>query len=377
MYKENNRRHGVIICAGTAGELIKLYPLLIRLDDAQAQWCFLFTGQSPVNFWSQWDDFNLPRSKVVTLLHTKYDLKTTVQALFWFIRAALAPIKNVKQKVFDQLDEVDSHNTTVIVHGDTLSTLIGAVFAKRLGVLKVAHVEAGLRSSMLFKPFPEEITRRIVSRIANIHFPQDELASLNLSRSRVGGVVLPTKINTLYDALFDVEQRFADFKVPSGAYVVANLHRFENLNSSLRWNAMIETLCQAAKNYKVYFVQHPPAAQKLESDSGAKERLINAGVTLLPRQPFTSFMRMIHGAHFIISDGGSNQEECAYLGKPCLILRDTTERVEGLDGGSCLLTKFDKNLITDFLEFPDSYRRDPISVDESPSSIIVNYCLGK
>ena len=370
MHKKIN---SVLLCAGTAGELIKLYPILVRLEEQRAKWRFLFIGQSPVNFWKQWEDFGLPSKKVITLLKTKQDLKTSGQAFYWFIRAIITPVGNIRNILNKELGSTDMTEFAVLVHGDTLSTLLGAVLAKRLHVGFIGHVEAGLRSDMLFKPFPEEITRRMVSRIANNHFTQDKLAYNNLTRSKVKGEIVTTEINTLYDALNDVEKNFPDAVIPQKPYVVANLHRFENLNSKTRWLAMVDTLCEAAKLYSVYFVQHPPAAQKLETDADAKRRLIDSGVILLPRQPFTTFIRMIQGSLFVISDGGSNQEECAYLGKPCLILRDNTERIEGLDGGSCLLTKFDKNLIEKFLHAPDIYVRAPVNIQESPSKLIVDH----
>lgn len=365
----------VVVSAGTAGELIKLFPILIRLIEKNSNWCFLFTGQSPINFWKQWDDFKLPRSKAITLLDTREDLKSSSQALRWFMKAIVVPVRRIRVGIESVIGAFDPSSTTLVVHGDTLSTLVGSFIAKRSKISQIAHVEAGLRSDLLLKPFPEEITRRLVSRIANLHFPQDDLASSNLYRSKVKGIVVPTGINTLYDALHDVERRFPSAEVPAGRYVVANLHRFENLNSAVRWKAMVDTLCSAAKSYPVYFVQHPPATQKLEDDPVAKAQLIQSGVVLLPRQPFTSFIRMIYNSYYVISDGGSNQEECAYLGKPCLILRDTTERIEGIDGGSCVLTKFDNTTIEQFLAQPDAYKREPISVEVAPSKLIVDYCL--
>ena len=371
----NTNKKPVLLCAGTAGELIKLYPILVRLEEMGANWSFLFTGQSPVNFWKQWDDFRLSGKRVITLLKTRQDLKTSRQALGWFMRAITTSARRTRATIEKELGPIDLKQAAVLVHGDTLSTLVGAIIAWRMGVGGIGHVEAGLRSDTLFKPFPEEISRRMVSRIANMHFPQDHVASGNLQKGRVKGEIISTEINTLYDALYDVERYFPDCAIPEKPYVVANLHRFENLNSAVRWQAMVDTLCEAAKRYPVYFVQHPPAAQKLETDLPAKERLVKAGVVLLPRQPFTSFIRMIHGAYFVISDGGSNQEECAYLGIPCLILRDTTERVEGLNGGSCLLSKFDKNLIEQFLSNPDAYQREALSVAVSPSALVVDHIL--
>lgn len=371
----NKNSQPVLLCAGTAGELIKLYPILVQLEEVEATWRFVFTGQSPVNFWKQWNDFRLPSQKVITMLETIQDLKTSRQALAWFVRAITSSVSNIRNCLEKELGVIELKKVAVLVHGDTLSTLVGAVVARRLDVGIIGHIEAGLRSDTLLKPFPEEITRRMVSRIANMHFPQDNTAYENLKRGKIKGKIVSTEINTLYDALCDVERYFPEQPVPQKPYVVANLHRFENLNSAIRWEAIVDTLCNAAKLYPVYFVQHPPAEQKLETDNHAKERLINAGVVLLPRQPFTSFIRMIHGAYFVISDGGSNQEECAYLGKPCLILRDTTERVEGLNGGSCVLTKFDKNLIENFLANPDAYKREPISIANSPSSRIIDHVL--
>jgi UDP-N-acetylglucosamine 2-epimerase (non-hydrolysing) len=365
----------IFFCAGTAGELIKLYPLFARLDGQNIEWWFLFTGQSPVNFRKQWDDFGLPKDKIVTLFDSLNDLRTSAQALRWFFKAARLTKRNLVERILPVVGAAPSSNDVIIIHGDTLSTLIGAVVGKRTGFGRIAHVEAGLRSPQIFKPFPEEITRRIVSRIANLHFPQDKVAQQNLERARVSGEIICTGTNTLFDAIIDVDRNFPNTKIPEQPYVVANLHRFENLNSNVRWPAMLDTLCLAAKKYKIYFVQHPPAAEKIASDSAAAKKLIDAGVVLLPRQPFTSFIRMIHGAYFVISDGGSNQEECAYLGKPCLILRDSSERVEGLNGGSCLLTKFDNSLINQFLENPDLYLRPALNRGDSPTTIIVNRIL--
>lgn len=365
----------IFLCAGTAGELIKLYPLFSRLEANNAEWWVLFTGQSPFNFKKQWDDFGLPKNRIVTLLDSVNDLRTTAQALGWFLRALFLTKGKLVESIFRLVGAAPSPNDVILIHGDTLSTLIGAVIGKRLAIGRIAHVEAGLRSPQTFKPFPEEITRRIVSRIANLHFPQDLVAHENLDRARVKGRIICTGTNTLFDAIIDVNQKFSNTKIPEQPYVIANLHRYENLNSKMRWSAMVDTLCLAAKKYKVYFVQHPPAAEKIANDSVAAKKLLDSGVVLLPRQPFTDFIQMIHGAYFVISDGGSNQEECAYLGKPCLIMRDATERIEGLNGGSCILTKFDTNLIVKFLENPEFYLRPAISYDESPTSIIVNSIL--
>jgi len=359
-------------CAGTAGELIKLYPIILLVSsDPELQWGFLFTGQSPINFWKQWDDFKLPRAFVVTLLNMQHDLSTSGQALKWFAKAFLLSKPAIKALVEGAGLPPPKQRDAIIIHGDTLSTLVGSIYARRLNIGTIAHVEAGLRSESLLKPFPEEITRRIVSRIANLHFPQDEMAKRNLEMVGVKGEIVCTFGNTLYDALTNVEKNFPLILLPQQPFVVANIHRFENLRSEKNWKIIIETLCAAAKKQPVYLVQHPPTQQKIDSNQEIKNQLKMAGVRLLPRQPFTSFIQLIHGASYVISDGGSNQEECAYLGKPCLILRDTTERVEGLSDGPCLLTKFNQNLIDQFLEEPPKWDKSNQHLKQSPSSIIM------
>lgn len=357
-------------CSGTAGELIKLYPLIRLAEERGLPWFALSTGQSAVNYWKQWDDFRLPRSRCGSLISTQADLRTSGEALKWFARATTISASKLARKVVELSGHLPQPSDAWIVHGDTLSTLVGAWYARKLGV-PLAHVEAGLRSSHLFKPFPEEINRRCVSRFARFHFPQDELATKNLEKARVSGKVICTGGNTLIDALERIEQEFEVPKdMPNEPYVVANIHRFENLNSGQRWNQTIEVLAQAARTRKVCLVLHPPTEAKLEAEPESRRRLLDAGVELLPRQPFSRFVHYLSGSDYVISDGGSNQEECFYLGKPCLILRESTERIEGLEG-PCLLTRFDPTAIDRFLKDPESFRGPRIQFAESPSSLIL------
>jgi UDP-N-acetylglucosamine 2-epimerase (non-hydrolysing) len=117
-------------------------------------------------------------------------------------------------------------------------------------------------------------------------------------------------------------------------------------------------------------VLHPPTSQKLLRDTQSNARLKDAGVELLPRIIFSQFIKLIHNARYVITDGGSNQEECAYLGKPCLILRTETERLEGLTK-NCLLSKFEPELINNFIENPEKFQHMPTKFSINPSSKIV------
>jgi len=354
---------------GTAAELIKIYPLIALAEAQGKDWFALSTGQSGHSVRMQWADFKLPHEKLGFILDSHKDLEKSWQAFQWFFKASTLTRSWLRMKVFEVSGWELTPRDWFLIHGDTLSTLVGAFWAKRLGVFS-GHIEAGLRSPKLFHPFPEEITRRWVSQLAHAHFPPDSVAAENLARSRVKGKVVMTQANTLLDAVRTIAEKFLPQKKPE-PYVVVNLHRYENLHSSERWKKMIDVVCRAAEKRKVYFVMHAPTQAKLESDPESKSRLINQKVELSPRMPFCEFIPLLSGSDFVISDGGSNQEECFYLGKPCLLLRDATERREGL-GENNLLSKFKDEEINRFLESPDSFRRSPVSMAVHPSQIILD-----
>lgn len=358
---------------GTAGELIKLYPLMALAEERGIPWFSVSTGQSGINLKKQWKAFRLPENKWVSLLETGEDLKTSKGALQWFARIQLLSKGKILKKIHEKTGCSPRADDFWIVHGDTLSTLVGARISKKLKV-PLVHVEAGLRSSSLFEPFPEEINRRLVSRSVAFHFPQDQHAENNLKKAKVKGRIFPTHANTLLDALHRVLNEPCPVEIPQGEYAVANLHRFENLTNASRWNTLVETLVHAAATVKVLFVLHAPTEQKLNAFPEDRKRLLDAGVELFPRLPFHEFIHLLARSKFVLSDGGSNQEECFYLGKPCLILRDYTERLEGLDS-CCVLSRFQPELISGFLSNPILFQKKAHTIEASPSEIILNTLL--
>ena len=321
----------------------------------------------------QWNDFLLPASNVITIVQTKKDLKKSIEACNWFFEALFITKSKIKKICIQQINDYPKKNEKFVIHGDTLSTLIGAIWGFRCKCI-IAHVEAGLRSSNILNPFPEEITRRLVSSFARLHFPQNESSKLNLINSKAKGNVIETEANTLYDALEIIRgqikntENTENIKKP---YVVANIHRFENLASKSRLETIVDTLCISAKDQPVYLVLHPPTEAKLEKEKELKMRLEKAGVYFYKRVRFSEFVKMIIGARYVITDGGSNQEECAYLGKPCLILRNETERSDGLEE-SCLLSRFESSKIKKFIFNPENFINQPKKFEKSPSQIIID-----
>ena len=344
---------------GTAAELIKVWPVLQDLDARGVPWRAWSTGQSGVSLAAQWADLGLPQHCWHALMPSNHDLGSAVQAATWLTRAVVAAAHGRAR-----------HRQTrmILVHGDTLSAALGAVVAAGLGV-PLAHLEAGLTSGTLWEPFPEELCRRAVTAAASVLFAPGQPQARTLAQRGARGSVVVTGGNTLADSVqraLALPQRGA---VPVPPYCVVNLHRFENLNSRKRLQHVMGTVLTAAQRLPVVMVMHQQTATQLRKHPDLENRLDHAGVQRVPRLPFTRFLALLGGAQFLISDGGSNQEECSYLGLPCLLLRQHTERLEGL-GRNCVLSGLDPEVEADFLARPDAWRLPQCWPTISPSGIV-------
>ena len=359
---------------GTAAELIKIYPVLHLARAEGHNVRVISSGQSGENFRLQAKDFALGDDVVVNLMDNAQDLHRARSAIRWVLRALTTRKRNFRAKLLP-----GEARGFVLVHGDTLSTLIGAWLGWRAGVT-VVHVEAGLRSPHLFKPFPEEFTRRLVSRFVDVHMAPDRVAEQNLRRSHVGGRVVCTGGNTLMDAL-PLVANFGENGAPTGAskthsganggrYALVNVHRFENLNSPARWSQILDAVVQASEKTRLIFVTHPQTRHRLEKDPAARALLEANRIEIRGRLPFSEFIGLLKNAAYLITDGGSNQEECFYMGKPCLILRESTERSEGLNT-CCLLSQFDGQKIARFLSDPEAFAGMPLALGTSPSRLLL------
>jgi UDP-N-acetylglucosamine 2-epimerase (non-hydrolysing) len=217
----------------------------------------------------------------------------------------------------------------VIVHGDTLSTFLGALAAWFAGGWTV-HLESGLSSGKITDPFPEELLRRLTFRLARVALcPNDDA----VERMRKFGncKVIHTGENTLLDCVrlaLQSDKPAASEDVDS--YFVASIHRFQNIYQKARLEIIVDQLLGLAEIAPIHFILHPPTVIRLRK-YGLYDRLDSApGVLLRQRMPYTEFLVLIAAARGVISDGGSNQEELAYLGVPTVLFRERSERPDGL-----------------------------------------------
>jgi UDP-N-acetylglucosamine 2-epimerase (non-hydrolysing) len=257
-----------------------------------------------------------------------------------------------------------------IVHGDTPSTLLSTMLARRAG-LEVAHLEAGLRSRSILHPFPEELIRVAVMRASSILFAPNEEAVANLEAMRVRGRIVRVPGNTSIDAL---RASLLDPPEPGSGPVVVTMHRVENLHRRSSVEGFLALALRIAADRPVRFVVHGPTEAVLARQGRAAD-LAASGIELVPLAPHREFVRQLAAAPLVVTDGGSVQEECALLGVPTLLWRQRTERSDGL-GANVVLTRYDRVLIEEFLADPDRWRRPPAWAHlPSPAEAIVDHLV--
>ncbi len=363
------RTHGeqtplIQVLFGTKAEAIKLAPVLTEMDKRGVPYRLVETGQHGGFLPGLRVELGLREPDVC--LGGDRDADTVARAVIWGIRLAqrLASARRLRDEVFGNRDGV------CLVHGDTPSTLLSALMARRAG-LRVAHLESGLRSHSWRHPFPEELIRVAVMRLSHVLFAPDGDAVANLealvAEGRVRGRVVATSANTGVEALRSALGPVGPGVAGSGP-VVATMHRVENLHDDARFEGFLALLGRLAR--PAVFVVHPPTEAVL-SDRGGRAVVEDMGVATSGLVPYGEFTAMLAAAPYVVTDGGSIQEECARLGVPTLLWRDRTERPDGI-GANVVLARYDDDVVGAFLADPQALRRPVALGDERPSAEVVD-----
>lgn len=242
------------------------------------------------------------------------------------------------------------HPDLALVQGDTTTVFVAALacFYRRI---PVGHVEAGLRTPSILSPFPEELNRRLASRIVSLHFAPTRSAQAALLREGVAPEDIEVTGNTVVDALFLELERQANPGLHSAIetslsaaigpdwatrpYVLITGHRRESFGEGFEQICRaIRTLAVRYPDYRfVYPVHLNPNVQRPVT------RLLNGveNIALIPPQGYRNFVALMNGCKLILTDSGGVQEEAPSLGKPVLVMRETTERPEGVEAGTAIL----------------------------------------
>ena len=241
----------------------------------------------------------------------------------------------------------------VLVHGDTTTTL-SASLASYYHQIPVGHVEAGLRTGDIYSPWPEEVNRRVAGAIARIHFAPTEISASNLRKEGVPSARINVTGNTVIDALFHVNEMLESsptvtngldqlFNIdPKKRLLLVTGHRRESFGDGfLRICAALAQLASRRDLQIIYPVHLNPNVK-----TPVEERLKGlSNISLIKPQDYVPFVHLMRRADVILTDSGGVQEEAPSLGKPVLVMRDTTERPEAVDAGTVKLVGTDSALI--------------------------------
>ena len=269
------------------------------------------------------------------------DIMAAGQTLYDITGRSLAGLKTVLETAKPDI---------VLVHGDTTTTFVGAL-AAFYAQIPVGHVEAGLRTGRKDSPFPEEMNRRLTGAIADWHFAPTNTAKANLLAENVKPESIFVTGNTVIDALKSTVKPHYQFDNPVLSAAIARgrrlilvtTHRRENLGEPMRhvYQALRQLLA-AHDDIEMIFPVHrnPKVREVVEAELGGLDR-----VSLIEPLEYEPFANLMAQAALGLTDSGGIQEEAPALGKPVLVLRDTTERPEALDAGTVALVGTGKDAV--------------------------------
>ena len=330
----------VLSVFGTRPEAIKMAPLALALAaDARFDARVCVTGQHREMLDQVMRLFGLVADHDLAVMRPGQDLTGTATAILTGLARIFAA------------DRPD----LVLVHGDTLTTL-AASLAAYWHQIPVGHVEAGLRTGDLYSPWPEEANRKLTGGLAALHFAPTQRAADNLTAENVDPAAITVTGNTVIDALLDVVARLRTDRslhaevahdlplpAPGRRMVLVTGHRREN------FGAGFERICAALSRLAdrfpdcdfVYPVHLNPNVQE------PVNRLLSGrgNVKLIAPLDYLPFVAMLDAATLVLTDSGGVQEEAPSLGKPVLVMRDTTERPEAVEAGTVRLVGTDADRI--------------------------------
>jgi UDP-N-acetylglucosamine 2-epimerase len=335
---------------GTRPDALKMAPVItdLRRFPDQVRLRVLVTGQHQ------------------EMLHQVLSLFQITPDVDLQIMAARQSLAQIAARVLDRLDPILARDRpdVVLVQGDT-STSCLASLAAFYHQIPVGHIEAGLRTDNRYDPFPEEINRRLTGVLADFHFAPTAQAAANLAREGVPEARIYQVGNTVIDALLSVAQQPYQFSEPAlvdavagrGPLLLVTAHRRENWGEPLhRIARAVRRLVAEFPTAQVVFQMHknPIVREAVQAELSGVAR-----VALVEPQAYLPWVQLMKRSTLILTDSGGIQEEAPALGKPVLVMRETTERPEGVAAGTARLVGTEEEAIFEaasrLLREPEEY----------------------
>ena len=337
----------VMTIFGTRPEAIKMAPLVKELESREEiESIVCVTAQHRQMLDQVLDTFKITPD---------YDLNIMKQG---------QTLVDITTRALQSLNEVIANvkPDIVLVHGDTTTTLSGSL-AAFYNQVAVGHVEAGLRTYNKYSPFPEEVNRQVTGVIADMHFAPTEVSKSNLLKEGKKEETIYVTGNTAIDALKttvkdDYYHEIFD-KIGNDKMILLTAHRRENLGEPMK--NMFRAIKRITEEFDDIQVVYPVHLNPLVLEAANEVLGNNDKVHLIKPLEVLDFHNFLNKSHIIMTDSGGIQEEAPSLGKPVLVLRDTTERPEGVQAGTLKLAGTDEevvyNLMKELLTNKDEYNR--------------------
>lgn len=322
----------VMTIFGTRPEAIKMAPLVLELNKRKDEF------KSIVTVTAQHREM-LDQVMKVFEITPDYDLN---------IMKKQQSLTQITTRALEGLDEVmkKTQPDIVLVHGDT-STTFAASIAAYYNQIAVGHVEAGLRTWDKYSPFPEEMNRQLTGVVADLHFAPTEKSRQNLLDENKPADRIIVTGNTAIDALkTTVNESYASpilDELGDKRLVLMTAHRRENVGSNMK--QMFRAIRRLVETHDDIQVVYPVHLNPVVQETANEILGNNNRIKLIPPLDVVDFHNFAAHAHLILTDSGGVQEEAPSLGVPVLVLRDTTERPEGINAGTLKLAGTDENTI--------------------------------
>lgn len=361
----------IVFIYGTSGELIKLAPVIKQFESHGFEYLAISTEQQPTQTHALCEEFGIRQPDVLLAKGFRGDDLSNTWHIFQWVAAVVGNFLLYRRQLTRALRAKPGRHV-VMVHGDTFTTVLGCLMGRALR-LPVAHLEAGLRSGDWRHPFPEELNRRLVTRLTALHYAPNAEARKNLTSAP--GRVVNLGANTVQDSLALVPldagltEAERDGRLRPGQFGVVSIHRFELLTQPSKFEEILKVLAAKAADVPLAFIDHPVTASKVDQ-YGLGSLFDNERFIRIPRLGYINFVSLLRRSAFLVTDSGGAQEECYFLNHPCLVHRAAVERHEGL-GANALLSEMDIGRVHDFLADPSRFRADSPPRPASPTETVI------
>jgi UDP-N-acetylglucosamine 2-epimerase (non-hydrolysing) len=342
---------------GTKAQAIKCIPLINFLSNKQnLKVQIVNSGQHAKITEGIFENANKSVSHI-NLYSKQENISKYLKGLHWMLSFVF---KNLILQTLNKPN--NSQGNICVVHGDTISTLLGLLWAKR-NKCKVLHLESGLTSNSIFNPFPEEIIRKITTRFSAILICFDDDSYKRLFNKYSSKYIFKVTDNTVMETLGNRLE-----EVKKSNIVTATLHRTENILSKKRLQAFLDLLTKLSHSFEVNWYLHEPTINAIK-----KHKIqVPPSINLYDLIKHKDFIFKLKKSKIVVTDGGSIQEECFYLGITTVIWRKKTERPYAMNK-NMFISNFDINKSFDFIMDNSDKKYIPKSLDTSPSVEIYNF----